>query len=275
VYPGLLPYLGISVPCDAYHTAGCGPNPADGSYCVRIEDASGALYPSDNTISGGSDYQVDGLGNGCPAGFKFDVLSAAGSGTGNRVYLDYDGVPPSMTPYEEVANSVTGAGSADYRTVIDGIAYNHLSLRDPVQECLADSAHGIGAAAQELRAALNWIHDLDVPILCTWEYQGVVVPPPEAGPLAINVLRQNEPNPFSPRTTIRFSLAEKGPAELRIYDVNGRLVRTLADGMLEAGPHQMVWDGTDDAGRVVAKGVYWDQLRAGTYSSSRKMILLP
>ncbi len=95
------------------------------------------------------------------------------------------------------------------------------------------------------------------------------------GPVAaVNALLRNEPNPFSPRTVIRFSLAEKGPADLALYDVNGRRVRTLVTGVQEAGSHQVIWDGLDDAGRPVPKGVYWDQLRVGDYHSSRKMVLL-
>lgn len=64
------------------------------------------------------------------------------------------------------------------------------------------------------------------------------------------------PNPFNPRVTIAFVTAADGPARVRIHDARGRLVRTLSDGVIPAGPQERVWDGRDDAGRAVASGVY-------------------
>ena len=52
----------------------------------------------------------------------------------------------------------------------------------------------------------------------------------------------------------------------RVYDVSGRLVRTLADRNFEAGPHTLTWDGTDDHGRQMERGVYFTQVR---YASTR------
>jgi hypothetical protein len=85
---------------------------------------------------------------------------------------------------------------------------------------------------------------------------------------------QNQPNPFNPRTSIRFSLAADGPVKLLIFDVNGRRVRTLVEESLKAGLHEMVWDGTDDDGRTVTSGVYWSQLATDGYASNRKMVIL-
>jgi hypothetical protein len=93
-------------------------------------------------------------------------------------------------------------------------------------------------------------------------------------------LSQNAPNPFNPTTTLRFTLETGGDAVLAIYDVTGRHVRTLVSGPMDAGAHQVVWDGTDDAGRAVASGVYMCQLRwtahdgNSVHSESRKMLLL-
>jgi len=89
-------------------------------------------------------------------------------------------------------------------------------------------------------------------------------------------LFQNSPNPFNPNTTLRFSLASRGPAELSIYDVSGRKVKALVDGVLEAGSHEVVWDGTDDAGRELSSGVYWSYFEAASLGvkSKKKMVLL-
>jgi hypothetical protein len=69
-------------------------------------------------------------------------------------------------------------------------------------------------------------------------------------------LEQNAPNPFNPSTTIRFVLPEAGRVRLIVYDVTGRVVRTLANVQRNAGAHAVVWNGRDDVGRAAASGVY-------------------
>jgi hypothetical protein len=86
-------------------------------------------------------------------------------------------------------------------------------------------------------------------------------------------LEQNHPNPFNPATTIEWNVASAGRIALRVYGVDGRLVRTLVDGAVPAGRGGVVWDGRDDAGRAVASGVYFYRLRSGTGVFTRKMIL--
>jgi len=76
-----------------------------------------------------------------------------------------------------------------------------------------------------------------------------------AQPLKLS-LEQNAPNPFNPTTALRFSTPDAGVVSLAIYDVNGRLVRTLVAGPVEAGAHEVVWDGRDALGREVSSGVY-------------------
>lgn len=83
------------------------------------------------------------------------------------------------------------------------------------------------------------------------------------------------PNPFNPRTRIAFDLSVPGRTRLVVYDLAGRLVRVLVDRNLGAGPHQFVWNGTDQDGRQVASGVYLYALQPekGT-AQVRKMTLL-
>ena len=88
-------------------------------------------------------------------------------------------------------------------------------------------------------------------------------------------LRQNVPNPFNPSTQISFVVPEGGAnVSLRIYDVTGRLVRTLADGFEPAGDRTVSWRGTDDQGRAVASGVYYYQMTGPDFFENRKMVLL-
>jgi len=82
------------------------------------------------------------------------------------------------------------------------------------------------------------------------------------------------PNPFNPSTTIRFEVPSESQVSLRIYDVSGRLVRALVEGRRDARVHEVSWDGTDNAGRRVASGVYFCQLNAGSSVEVRKTVLL-
>jgi hypothetical protein len=88
-------------------------------------------------------------------------------------------------------------------------------------------------------------------------------------------LEQNFPNPFNPVTTIFFSIPRGENVELCIYDVAGRLVKTLIDGVpMERGRHHATWDGSNDAGRTVSSGVYFTKLSAGDGVADTKMVLL-
>mgnify|MGYP000382103727 CR=1 FL=1 len=75
-------------------------------------------------------------------------------------------------------------------------------------------------------------------------------------------------------TTIRFSVPEAGHVDLRIYDVAGRLVRTLVDGKLAADSYEVTWNGTNNGGRKVSSGVYFYRIKAGRHEKTKKMVLL-
>jgi hypothetical protein len=100
------------------------------------------------------------------------------------------------------------------------------------------------------------------------------VAPSGTGVPAVASLDQNFPNPFNPRTTVSFALPADAPVSLRIFDASGRLVRVLVSETLPAGTHERVWNGADASGRAVASGVYFCRLDAGSFSQTRKMILL-
>lgn len=89
-------------------------------------------------------------------------------------------------------------------------------------------------------------------------------------------LDQNAPNPFNAGTAISFSLPRQTPVTLEVYDVAGQKVRTLLQGEVAGGPTRLTWDGTDDAGRQAAGGVYFYRLVSGDghLIANRKMCLL-
>lgn len=86
-------------------------------------------------------------------------------------------------------------------------------------------------------------------------------------------LHQNVPNPFSPSTRVSFDLPVSSKVTLTIFDSQGRKVRTLADGVLDAGAHDVTWDGSDDRGGRAAAGVYFYRLQAGGEMLSGRMVL--
>jgi len=87
-------------------------------------------------------------------------------------------------------------------------------------------------------------------------------------------LYANTPNPFNPSTVLSFSLSHQGNVQLKIYSVQGRLVATLVDGELAAGPHSVTWQGRDDAGRLVSSGAYIARLEAPDATQSRRITLM-
>jgi hypothetical protein len=87
-------------------------------------------------------------------------------------------------------------------------------------------------------------------------------------------LDQNYSNPFNPTTRIAYSLSAATHVSLGIYDGSGRLVRVLVDATMPAGRHEALWDGKDRVGRSSASGVYFYRLNAGSFTQTRKMILL-
>jgi len=87
-------------------------------------------------------------------------------------------------------------------------------------------------------------------------------------------LHQNIPNPFNPSTSIRYSLREAGDVTLVVFDAAGRRVRTLVDTAMPAGVHDVAWDGQDQNGHRVASGVYFYRITAGTFTQTRKMVML-
>lgn len=85
------------------------------------------------------------------------------------------------------------------------------------------------------------------------------------------VLLQNYPNPFNLGTVIHFNLPTTAQVKLTIYNTLGQKVRTLLDRGFETGHHEVVWDGRDDTGKVVASGIYLVSMKAGDFVQTRKL----
>jgi len=93
-------------------------------------------------------------------------------------------------------------------------------------------------------------------------------------PLLASRLRGAYPNPFNPTTKIAYTSARAGHVTLAVYDVTGRLVRTLVDGHVGVGEHVALWDGRGDDGVRVASGVYFARFSGDEVVDTTKLMLV-
>ncbi|UCF78647.1 MAG: T9SS type A sorting domain-containing protein [Candidatus Eiseniibacteriota bacterium] len=198
-----------------------------------------------------------------------DVVDPSAIRTGSPTAEEYEGV---FVRCERVAVVDTagfdlfgGWSVADLTPDTVGIAHNASYTYVPT---IGEWMHIQGPmdyAYDEFRMEPRYDADIDLTLS---------TPGGEPRPLVF-ALEQNFPNPFNPVTTIFFSVPGRDKVELCIYDVSGRLVKTLIDGVpMEPGRHRSVWDGTNDAGRFVSSGVYFTKLSAGDKVADGKMVLL-
>ena len=87
-------------------------------------------------------------------------------------------------------------------------------------------------------------------------------------------LEQNFPNPFNPVTLLRYNLPEDGLVNITIYDMMGRIVKTILNSSQSAGQKHIIWDATNDRNESVSAGLYLYTIQAGEFRKTKKMVLL-
>ena len=131
---------------------------------------------------------------------------------------------------------------------------------------LADGDPAIGVGAVRARSPRNAVVELGSEVRTDG-------PTPSAVPM-VTSLHPAAPNPFNPSTTIAYDLAAAGRVTVKIYSIDGRLVRTLVDENAAAGRYSRVWQGRDDTGRGVASGAYVVRMVAPGRTETRRVMLL-
>ena len=141
-------------------------------------------------------------------------------------------------------------------------------LRDPVLDFPANMWNYVGGAWTPGTSGDHMIRLKVIPITLT----GVAEKPGE--PYSGFILGQITPNPMNTHTTIKYQLATTQRVSLKVYDIAGQLVRTLATGHEQAGSHEVIWDSRDTRGSKVASGVYFVKLEAGENTATQKLLLI-
>jgi len=93
-------------------------------------------------------------------------------------------------------------------------------------------------------------------------------------PVTHYALMQNYPNPFNPNTMIRYDIPDKCAVKLQIFDVQGRLIKTLVDRTLSSGRYTAEWNGVNNRGHRVSSGIYFYRLKTRNWSQTKKLIML-
>lgn len=93
-------------------------------------------------------------------------------------------------------------------------------------------------------------------------------------PLRALLLMQNRPNPFQASTVIEYQLPKEGRVELDIYNLNGQLVRSLANETQKAGSHKVSWDGRNAKGQMIKNGLYLYRLKSEGQSAVKKLLIV-
>ena len=168
-----------------------------------------------------------------------------------------------------VSNGVAYCALEDFGMVVADVS----NPANPVVRSNFPSQQSPGAVGVHGGQVYLCVGDLGLvflPLQCEFAPSAVAMPEAAAG-----YLGQAYPNPFNPRTTISYELPRAADVHLQVFDVAGKLVRTLVDGQrVEAGPRSVVWNGLDNTGRAVASGMYLYQLSTGEVTETRRMVLL-
>ena len=212
-----------------------------------------------------------GQGNGCPELRSFDVLSLltpeSGTVAGDEAYS-------SQVKSASFASAATTA-PGHYKIVADGLSVAH--RRDAGGPC-DYLLGGTTAVAERLNEVLTFFgYASQSNPLCSDPTLSVGVTPEETPePRVRTGLGDITPNPLAAgrEGRIRFTMERDGLARLEIFDLQGRMVKSLFDGNAVKGENETSWDGRDASGTYVGSGVYFYRLRALEQDLSRKLVVV-
>lgn len=223
------------------------------------------------------DFQAGGVG------VAFDGMTFAVAATGpflvtypNTNVLLQGGMPVTVT-WDVASTNVAPVNCADVTielSVDGGYTWPHVlvgSTPNDGSETVTLTNVATNTARIRVRSLGNVFFDISNASFRIEETVDVAEPVASQNGL---VLHASRPNPAASTTAITFEMPRAGVAELRVYDMTGRLVRTLVNGSIDAGSHEVTWNGRDDAGSAVSAGVYLYKLTFDGQSLSSRVTVL-
>jgi hypothetical protein len=296
-------FISFSSPNGAYSLNGTIPSVSD------PDDMVAAFWDDLNPLEGGAMYVYQDAVNTRYI-VQWNNIPLAGSGGANRqtfqIILNQDG--SILTQYKSVSAPTSATVGIENATGNDGLQvvfngaylHNNLAIRfatSPPVNWLSVSPT-VGSIAPQSSADLDVDYDatglevgtydalirigtndpdetvtnIPVTLTVTEDATDVVV---GAGLPTEFELAAPQPNPFSQATAIRYAIPVEGKhVTIAVFDVAGRRVRTLVDGVQPVGRHVANWDGRDDAGSRTSSGVYFYKMNAGSFEQVQKVTVL-
>jgi hypothetical protein len=255
----------IPSPGHAYHLL-----TGDMTYCLPIQGIAGGAI----TCAPLGDPETFVIRqNACSR--QLNVLGVSGAaGCGALAELEFAPLGPGGVDIAAVSNVISVAGGANYMSLIDGMDF--CLIRDGtggIWNCTAVDP-GDGPLTSWLDCVLTGWMGYDKFTPCGPFMVVDVGDPGSFAPAVVTSLGQAYPNPMNPTATIKFSIGTSGKVSLRIFDVSGRVIRTLVDDVRDANEYSVTWDGKSDRGDRVASGVFFYQLDAPGFRSAKKIVIL-
>jgi hypothetical protein len=272
----LLDLAGVEYDVDCatgtYRNAACpaGGSPQDLTACVNLDPVIGA------SVAGNPVRAINhvGQGNGCPNLRSFDVLSLLAPNFGTSKGDERYSSAVKNADYASVSQdaAVGGTPGLHYRIVTDGVSVHY--RRDNNASCLFTSA--AGAVTERIREVLTYF-SAAAEVGCLDFAGGVGVPIEDRQIRTRTTLADFAPNPLMSGAAghIQFTMKAEGRATIEVFDIEGRLVKSVYSGLAKEGINDAYWNGTDQSGRQVASGVFFYRLRTSLGDDlSKKMVVV-
>jgi hypothetical protein len=247
-------YFGSTLRADFYRTATSNTNNTADLFPVSPINTSGSIY---------------GVNNFCT--IENDILNISPVATGPQ--------PQAVTFYENIGGAIPGPYIASIYTPAGpgaGDTHQHATMVDGFRHLSMGSRYTLTPGG--LR---SYVLDVLVNIWGTLNCRPTATPigvgdDPGSQGTFVNFMNLRSENPMrSGQARIAFGVTKTEKVEVKVYDVTGRLVKTVANRTFQGGvEHVVTWDGTNDSGQPVARGVYFYQLRSPSFVSQKKLAVL-
>ena len=173
------------------------------------------------------------------------------------------------------ASETENLGYHVYRSMSDDGEYSKISKELIQGAGSSDQAHSYSYIDQDVKAGNTYYYKLaDVDFNGNTAFHGPISVSVETVTPTKYALEQCYPNPFNPETAINFSIKQTGKVSLKIYNVQGQLIRSLVDEDKLAGSYSVIWNGTNEQGTRISSGTYLYTLKVNGFEDTKKLVFM-